>query len=98
MNVSSIIVETSSEHLDNVMAEINSIAGCEVHFHDETGKIVATIEGETIGKEMDTLKSIQNLPHVFCANLVYSYSEDELAEVMEHLRETKDAVPNSLKP
>lgn len=98
MNVSSIIVKTSPEHLRNVAAEINSVTGCEVHFHDETGRIVATIEGRTIGEEMNTLKSVQNIPNVFYANLMYSYSEDELMETMEHFKEIKDAVPDLLKP
>jgi len=98
MNVSSIIVKTSPEYLRNVAAEINSFAGCEVHFHDETGRIVATIEGKTIGEEMNKLKSVQNIPHVFYANLMYSYSEDELIELMDQFKDLKDAIPDLLKP
>lgn len=97
MNVSSIIVKTSPVHMDDVAAEINSVEGCEVHFSDETGRLVATIEGKTIGEEMNTLKAIQNIPHVLCASLMYSYSEDELTDVMEHIGEVKDAVPDTLK-
>ncbi len=97
MNVSSIIVKTSPEHLRDVTAEINSVAGCEVHFHDETGRIVATIEGKTIGEEMNTLKSVQKISNVFYANLMYSYSEDELAGIMEQFKEIKNAVPELLK-
>ncbi len=98
MNVSGIIVKTSPEHFTHVAAAINSVAGCEVDFHDETGMIVATIEGRTIGEEMSTLKSVQDIPNVFYANLMYSYSEDELMETMEHFKEIKDAVPDLLKP
>ena len=97
MNVSSVIVMTSPEHVDGVISQINALAGCEVHFSDNSGRIVVTIEGRTLGEEMQTLKSLQDLSHVMCANLSYSYSEDELIEAMAHFNTIRDAVPDSLK-
>lgn len=82
MNVSSIVVQTSKEHLNEVIAQINSVGFCEVHFHDPDGKIVATIEGESIKEQTERLKLIQNIPFVFTAGLAYSYCEDELTEAM----------------
>ena len=97
MNVSSIVVKTAPEHRDELIVRINSLDLCEVHFSDEFGRIIATIEGETIEKEMEKLKLIQSMPHVFSADLMYSYSEDELADAMEHIRNLKDSVPEQLK-
>lgn len=97
MNVSSIIVKTAPEHLDEVMDSVNALDLCEVHFNDESGRIVVTIEGETTGEEMTRLRQIQGLPHVLSADLVYSYSEEELAEAIGHLKDIKDVVPQRLK-
>lgn len=97
MNVSSILVKTAPEYRDGVIDRINSLDLCEVHFSDESGRIIATIEGETIGKEMEKLELIQGIPHVLSADLMYSYSEGELAEAMEQIRKGKDPVPERLK-
>ena len=85
MNVSSIVVKTMPEHKDSVINRINAIDFCEVHFSNKEGKIVVTIEGESIGNQMESMKSIQALPNVASANLVYSYCEDELAEALEKI-------------
>jgi nitrate reductase NapD len=97
MNVSSVVVKTAPEHLNQVIAEINAVAGCEVHFSEPSGRIVVTIEGETLGEEMQTLTSLQDISHVMGADLIYSYSEDELSKAMAHFRDVQDAVPDSLK-
>jgi nitrate reductase NapD len=82
VNVSGIVVKTTKEHLTEVMENINSISLCEVHFHDPDGKIVATIEGESINDQMERLKLIQGIPFVFSAALSFSYCEDELKEAL----------------
>ena len=78
MNVSSIVVTASKEHIENVMDTINAMEFCEVHFFDGKGKMVVTIEGETIDDQMERMKKIQNTPSVISANLAYSYCEDEI--------------------
>ena len=85
MNVSSIVVKTVQEHIESVTKDINAMDLCEVHFSDKEGKIVVTIEGESIGNQMESMKSIQALPNVANANLVYSYCEDELAEALDKI-------------
>jgi len=77
MNVSSIVVRTAPENVNTVMTEINSIDLCEVHFHDPVGKIVATIEGESVHDQVELMKRIQDLPFVLNANLMYAYSDQE---------------------
>jgi len=77
MNVSSIVVRTTPENINTVMVAINSIDLCEVHFHDPEGKIVATIEGESVHDQIELVKRIQDLPFVLNVNLMYAYSDQE---------------------
>ena len=79
MNVSSVIVRAAKEKIESVINNINAVDFCEVHFFDSGGKIVATIEGESINDQMERMKKIQSLPDVFSVNLSYSYCEDEIS-------------------
>ena len=88
MNVSSIVVKTLPEHMKGVIEMINSYDLCEVHFKDSDGRIVVTVEGETIGEQMKSLSGIQNIPEVLNANLMFSYCEEELIEALEQIDQT----------
>ncbi len=85
MNVSSIVVKTLPENMESVISSINEIDLCEVHFSNAEGKIVVTIEGDSIQEQMESMKSIQGMPFVISANLAYSYCEDELADALEKI-------------
>ncbi len=85
MNVSSIVVKTLPENMECVIGSINEIDLCEVHFSDAEGKIVVTIEGDSIHEQMESMKCIQGMPFVVSANLAYSYCEDELAAALEKI-------------
>ncbi len=85
MNVSSIVVKTLPENMESVINSINEIDLCEVHFSNAEGKIVVTIEGDSIQEQMESMKSIQGMPFVVSANLAYSYCEDELADALERI-------------
>ena len=76
MNVSSIVVKTTPENMNTVMAEINSLDFCEVHFHDKQGRIIVTIEGESIHDQIEIMKRVQNMPFVLQADLMYAYCGD----------------------
>ncbi len=78
MNVSSIVIKTSPEHLKNVLESLNSSDFCEIHFHDELGRIIVTIEGVNVGEEMKKLKLLKKTDRVLSAEMVYSYNEGEL--------------------
>ncbi len=97
MNVSSAVVKTRPEHVQDVVDALRAMDRCETPFHDDQGRIVVTIEGETISEEMGTLKTIQAIPHVLSAELAYSYSESELAEAVHRMEQTGNAVPDALK-
>lgn len=92
MNVSSIIVKTNVEHMEEVAQSINEINLCEVHFSDSKGNIAITIEGTHIDAQMQTLKRIQDMPHVISSNLVYSYCEDEIKPAIDRINELHSAV------
>jgi len=89
MNVSSIVVRTTPEHINDVIENINSLDRCEVHFTDPDGKIVATIEGESIAGQMEAMKHIQGIPFVYEANVSYLYCEDELTSALEEIKDQK---------
>ena len=86
MNVSSIIVKTSSENMKDVIDKINSMEYCETHYSDPNGKIVVTIEGKSIDRQMSLMKKIINMPSVYGASLAYSYCEDELSDSLNNIK------------
>lgn len=85
MNISSIVVRTAPEYLDAVIKNINDIDMCEVHFSDFEGKIVVTVEGESLNEQIETFKLIQKIPFVFNANVAYSYCEDEVENTIKQI-------------
>ena len=81
MNISGIVLQAASGHLDTVLAAVAALPGVEIHHvEDAAARAVATIEAQDTEAEMATLKRIQDLPHVAMAELVYHYFEDETAE------------------
>jgi len=93
MNVSGIVIKTKPEHMQEVMDKVNAIDLCEVHFFDPNGQIIATIEGNSIDAQMERLKLIQGVPHVFTANLAYTYCEDELTRAIGQIKESGNSIP-----
>jgi nitrate reductase NapD len=96
MNVSGIVVKTAPEHIEDVMVAVEAGGLGEVHFHDSTGKIIVTIEGEGAGEEVSKMRKIMDLPHVLGAELAYSYSEDDLNRSREKIDRPGSAVPEDL--
>ncbi len=79
MNISSIVIQTKPEYVEEIIAVCEANDFCDYHFHDvEKGKIIVTIEGENIDEEMAKMKKIEQIPHVICADMMMAYSEDEL--------------------
>lgn len=96
MNLSSIVVQTKPEHLEEVLDAIKSSNDFEYHLHDEKGRIIVTIEGKDTGEEISKLKNLQALPHVISAEMVFAYSEDELEQERQKLESSKDNIPDWL--
>ena len=97
MSISGIVVTTAPEHLSDVLDSLRSSGLCEVFFHDEAGKIIVTVEGKDTGEEVEKMKAILNISHVLCANLAYSYCEEESKNVADLPKRVADAVPDVLK-
>lgn len=77
MNISSIVVKTRPENLKAVKNSLTGSGLCEIHFADEKGRIVATIEGDSDADESDKLKKIMKLPHVVSADFAYTYVDPD---------------------
>jgi len=95
MNISSIVVQTVPKYLDEVVESLKSCEVCDYHMHDEKGRIIITIEGESVKEELEKLRVIEAIPHVITADMQMAYSEDELDEHMEVINNA-DAVPKML--
>ncbi len=85
MTISSIVIQTKPEHLENLISTINKSELCEYALHDDLGRIIITIEGKDTGDEMQKLAEIQNFDHVISAEMHYSYNEDELEQMRSNL-------------
>ncbi len=96
MNISSIVVQVLPKYVDEVLEVLQDAEFCDYHFHDkDLGKIIVTVEGESVDDEIRNLKVIQSVQHVIAADMMMSYSEDELDAEIKKL-EASDAVPAML--
>ena len=95
MNISSIVIRTSSAHLEEVLKTIKEGDYCEYHLHDEKGRIIVTIEGANVDEEVKMLRQIQAIPHVITADLMYAYTEEELNQEKEKISKA-DSLPEWL--
>ena len=96
MNISSLVVKTAPEHLEAVMDALKRGGVSEVHFHDQTGKIIVTIEGRDAGEEVKKMREIMNLPYVLSVELAYSYNEKELDRARAKIGTVGSVVPEAL--
>jgi nitrate reductase NapD len=96
MNLSSIIAQVKPHHLKEVIKLIKNSTDYEYHIHDETGKIIITIEGKDTEEEINKLKKLKTLSHVISAEMVFAYSEEELEQDKDKLERLKDNIPDWL--
>ena len=97
MNISGIVIKTAPQNRERVIEALKGSGLCEVHLSDEQGTIIVTVEGEDTSEEVRKVREIMNIPHVLCADLAYSYSEDETEDSLFRLERIRDAVPDALK-
>ena len=96
MNVSSIVVQAMSEHIDGLVEVFKATDFCDYHLHDkEKGKIILTVEGEGVEEEIEKLIKIQKTPNVMAADMMMTYQEDELDAEVKRL-EAENPVPEML--
>ena len=94
MNISSVVVRTKPEYIQEVIEALENSGMCDVYFHDDT-KVIVVIEAESTDEEVFKMKAIRSLPHVLSAELIFSYS-DEWAKAKEYLDINKERVPEIL--
>jgi nitrate reductase NapD len=96
MNISSIVIQTTPQYLEEVVEALKASDVCDYHFHDEMGRIIVTIEGEGVEEEIKKLTAIQEMPHVVAADMSFAYSEDELEAERDKLEVDGTAIPDWL--
>ncbi|BCD63090.1 periplasmic nitrate reductase NapD [Nitratiruptor sp. YY08-26] len=96
MTLSSCVIRCNPRDLEDVKKRVEEANVCDIHIVDESGYIVVTIEGENTAQEIDKLKTLQFLDGVLSADLIYSYSEEELEALREDL-EVQEPVPEILE-
>jgi periplasmic nitrate reductase NapD len=69
--IASIIVQARPERLARLEAEIAALPGCEIHGRDPRGKLVVVTEAPDAGSLGTMLNTIQSLPDVYSAALVF---------------------------
>ena len=96
MNLSSIVIQTKTEHLNEVLETVKESEICEYHLHDKKGHIIVTIEGKGTDEEISKIRAIEKIPHVISADMVFAYSEDELEQERDKLEKSDINIPNWL--
>ena len=69
--IASILVQARPERLAELEAEIAALPGCEIHGRDSRGKLVVVTEAPDSGSLGTLLNTIQSLPNVYSAALVF---------------------------
>lgn len=95
-NVSSLVVLCATSEIARLWEAINAISGAECHYKDESGKIIVTLESQSIEEEIKLLKRIEGLEGVISAQMIYAYHSTELEEMREEIAQ-QDAIPTILK-
>lgn len=81
MNISGVVVRSAPENVSAVCARLRESGLCEIHAVEEsTGKIIITIEGESVKDETRKLEQIQKIKDVFTADMAYAYSDDDFTK------------------
>ncbi|WP_345984796.1 chaperone NapD [Sulfurimonas sp. HSL-1656] len=96
MNISSIVVQTTPQFVEELVEALKASDVCDYHFHDEKGRIIVTIEGDGVEEEVKKLTTIQEMPHVVAADMQFAYSEDELDKERDKLEIEGTDIPEWL--
>ncbi len=75
MHIAGVIVRTRPEHAEQVRTEFGRISGVEVHAVTPEGRLVVTIESSDQDSAASRFVSLQEVPQVMSAALVYEQSE-----------------------
>ncbi len=83
VHFTSIVVQVQPDHAAVVAQAIGAFSGAEIHGDEEVGKLVVGFETADLGEVTQNISTIQTMPGVVSAVLVYHHIEDD-----ENLDET----------
>ena len=75
-HIASLVVLCQPGNLDAVAESICLLPGLEVPERDERGKLVALVEAPDEASLLDAIRSVEDLPGVISANLVFHQLDD----------------------
>ncbi len=77
MNISSVLVHTLPRALSEVRAALSALAGVEVHAATEDGRLIVTIETDSLQGSSELFTLINQQPGVLSASMVYHQFEPD---------------------
>lgn len=79
-HISSLVVRAHPEALSSVIDGIDALDGSEVFRSDELGRIVVVLDTRDQAEIAEILRTIENLPGVLNASLIYHHVEEATAQ------------------
>ena len=80
MSISSFLIHTRPENVDNLQEALIAMEGVEVHATTENGRLVVTVDQPDNAKATDTFTSFTKMDGVLNTSLIYNYFENDDAE------------------
>ena len=80
MHITSFLILCRPENRHSVRAATAALPGVEIHYCGDNGKIVAVAESASESHITDALQTLQTMPGVVAANLMYHGVEEDAAE------------------
>lgn len=77
MNISGVLLHAFPENTEGVKQQLLEIPGVEVHAISDEGRLVVTVEEDDTGMMADTVMSLQNIPGVLSASMIYHHFEED---------------------
>jgi nitrate reductase NapAB chaperone NapD len=83
MIISGIVMASRAGRQAELLETLSAIAWLDVHFTEESGRMVVTIEAADVEQSMAQLRELQELPDVRTAELSEYYIERDELEIEE---------------
>ena len=77
MNISSVLVHALPQALPEVRAALSALAGVEVHVVTDEGRLIVTIETDTLPASSELFTRINQQPGVLSPSMVYHQFEPD---------------------
>lgn len=78
MSISSLVVHTKPDKVEEIRAKFSALEGAEVHAVTEDGRLIVTVDQPVNMKATDVLTEIQNTEGVLSSSLIFNYFEENV--------------------